>query len=363
MNKIKLTDICDITTGKLDANAAEENGKYPYFTCAPEPLTINSYAFDDDVILLAGNNASGDFHCQRYKGRFNAYQRTYVITAKQGYYLDYIYYSLLLNLQLFKRISQGSQTKFLTKNIFNDFEISDISYEEQVNSARILANIDNKIDINKKIIFNLESVANILYSFWFIQFDFPDENGKPYKSSGGKMVWNEELKREIPEGWTSQNLFVASDVTYGYPFHTEFFSNEGAHIIRIRDLEENTTSAFTEEIVDKKYTTEESDLLIGMDGNFYLSIWPRTGDYVNQRIVRIRKIEHGLPTFVIMQQIEPFIKARESNVARSTVGHLSDKDMKSIRVLIPNKEVDLQIFETLTKEVNNYKTQNIELSS
>ena len=98
MSKINLTKICNITTGKLDSNAAEENGKYPYFTCAPEPLAINTYAFDDDVILLAGNNASGNFHCQRYKGKFNAYQRTYIITAKDGYDIDYIYYNLKINL-------------------------------------------------------------------------------------------------------------------------------------------------------------------------------------------------------------------------------------------------------------------------
>lgn len=98
MRYVKLTDICNITTGKLDSNAAEKNGKYPYFTCAPEPLKINTYAFDDDVILLAGNNASGNFHCQRFNGKFNAYQRTYIITAKSGYDIDYIFYNLMINL-------------------------------------------------------------------------------------------------------------------------------------------------------------------------------------------------------------------------------------------------------------------------
>ncbi len=103
MSKIKLTEACNIVTGKLDANAAETGGKYPYFTCAPEPLAINTFAFDDDVILLAGNNASGKFHCQRYKGKFNAYQRTYVITVKQGYDIEYIYYNLKINLQNLKK--------------------------------------------------------------------------------------------------------------------------------------------------------------------------------------------------------------------------------------------------------------------
>ena len=90
MSMIKLLSTCNITTGKLDANAAVENGMYPFFTCAPEPLRIDDYAFNDNVILLAGNNASGNFHCQRYNGKFHAYQRTCVLTAENDYDIDYI---------------------------------------------------------------------------------------------------------------------------------------------------------------------------------------------------------------------------------------------------------------------------------
>jgi type I restriction enzyme S subunit len=77
-----LSDIVDIKTGKLDSNQADENGKYPFFTCAPNPLRINDFSFDTEAILLAGNNADGIFHLNYYRGKFNAYQRTYVITAK-----------------------------------------------------------------------------------------------------------------------------------------------------------------------------------------------------------------------------------------------------------------------------------------
>lgn len=147
MGRIKLTQTCNITTGKLDANAAEDNGKYPYFTCAPDPLRINTFAFDDDVILLAGNNASGNFHCQRYSGKFNAYQRTYVITAKDGYDIDYVFYNLLINLNNLKRFAQGSQTKFLTMPILDAFEIEDIPLSKQKQISRVLSTIDRKYDI------------------------------------------------------------------------------------------------------------------------------------------------------------------------------------------------------------------------
>ena len=202
MDKVmKVGDICNITTGKLDSNAFINGGKYPFFTCAADPLEINTFAFDDDVILIAGNNAQGKFHLNRYKGKFNAYQRTYVLTAKPNTNLDYIYYSLKLELKRLKDKSQGSQTKFLTMPILNNIGIKELDLPEQQKIAAVLSALDAKIELNQRINAELESMAKTLYDYWFVQFDFPNEEGKPYKSAGGGMVWNEELKREIPLGW------------------------------------------------------------------------------------------------------------------------------------------------------------------
>ena len=88
MKNNTLADLCNITTGKLDANQAVCGGEYPFYTCAEHPEKIDSYAFDDDVVLIAGNNAKGNFHVNRFKGRFNAYQRTYVLTAKNNVCID-----------------------------------------------------------------------------------------------------------------------------------------------------------------------------------------------------------------------------------------------------------------------------------
>jgi type I restriction enzyme S subunit len=113
----KLSKICHIKTGKLDANAAEENGIYPFFTCAKEIFKINTYKFDLEAILLAGNNASGDFNVKIYNGKFNAYQRTYVIYLKDEWKgrvdINLIYLQLELYLIELKTMSQGSNTKFI----------------------------------------------------------------------------------------------------------------------------------------------------------------------------------------------------------------------------------------------------------
>lgn len=88
------------------------------------------------------------------------------------------------------------------------------SLAEQKLIGQLLFDIDRKIEINRALNHNLEAMAKQLYDYWFVQFDFPDENGKPYKSSGGKMVWNEKLKREIPEGWT---VDVIGNILDKYP--------------------------------------------------------------------------------------------------------------------------------------------------
>lgn len=208
----KLSDACNICTGKLDANHGCENGKYPFFTCAPEPLRIDRYAFDCDAILLAGNNAQGNFHIQRFTGKFNAYQRTYVLTAKDGFDIDYVKYSIEIALSHFKRLAQGSQTKFLTIGMIEDFYIGEKDYSEQKRTVQVLKAIDDKIALNQKINDNLQQQLRLLYDYWFTQFDFPNENSKPYHSSGGQMVWNEDAKKDIPVGW---NCAKMSDAVEG----------------------------------------------------------------------------------------------------------------------------------------------------
>ena len=100
----------------------------------------------------------------------------------------------------------GSTIKHLPSIKLAIIDIPLPSLPIQCKIAAVLAALDDKIALNKRINDKLESMAKRLYDYWFVQFDFPDKNGRPYKSSGGKMVWNETLKREIPEGWEVKRL-------------------------------------------------------------------------------------------------------------------------------------------------------------
>lgn len=164
----KLSEIANFSTGKLNSNAAVDNGKYPFFTCAPEPLKIDTYSFDEKAIILAGNNAEGNFHISFYEGKFNAYQRTYIITSKRENVVDtkYLYYALKLCLSEFKVISQGTTTKFLTARILSNFEIILPAIYIQNKIAAILSALDEKIAINRAINDNLQQQAASIFAEW-----------------------------------------------------------------------------------------------------------------------------------------------------------------------------------------------------
>jgi len=239
------------------------------------------------------------------------------------------------------------------------------SLDIQKRIGRILTDIDNKIAINRQINDNLEAMARQLYDYWFVQFDFPNEKGKPYKSSGGDMVWNEKLKREIPEGWNVANVFDELSVQYGFPFSTELFTEEPTSIpvVRIRDILENSVSAYSEEEVDEKYKLQKQDLLVGMDGNFHMNYWNDNVSYLNQRSVRLRAKSKS--TVSIMQakyDIAPYIKAKELRAKGSTVGHLSDKDLKELFVLVcPNIDFRNK-FDSILAEIIENRCEMIELT-
>lgn len=140
--RASLGDLVSIKTGKLDANAAVEGGKYPFFTCAREVYAIDTFAFDCEAILLAGNNAVGEFNVKHYQGKFNAYQRTYVITVNDQKRVLYrfLYFQMLKSLKKFKAQSVGAGTKFLKMPMIKGLEIALPSLAEQ---ERIVSSMDS----------------------------------------------------------------------------------------------------------------------------------------------------------------------------------------------------------------------------
>ena len=258
-----------------------------------------------------------------------------VFRAKEGYISSFLYAVLLQDcfFDYAMKGAKGSKMPRGDKEQIMRYELPIFSPQEQENIGNLIIDVTNKLRLNRSINHNLEAMAKQLYDYWFVQFDFPDENGKPYKSSGGKMVWNEKLKREIPEGWEVKSIFEAISVQYGFPFSTEQFTEErtNVQVVRIRDILEGTTSAYSLEDTNEKYRLNEGDVLVGMDGNFHMNFWHNNEAYLNQRCVRLRPYgDSDISSIQILHSISPYIKAKEQNAKGSTVGHLSDKDLKGL---------------------------------
>lgn len=119
---LKWNDVFTTTTGKLDSNAAVDNGEYPFFTCSKEVLRIDKYAFEQEALLLAGNNAAGKYDVKYYNGKFNAYQRTYVLGLKEDWSYRLFQYQLEDKLEYLQQRSLGGLTKYLTLKILGELE-------------------------------------------------------------------------------------------------------------------------------------------------------------------------------------------------------------------------------------------------
>jgi type I restriction enzyme S subunit len=270
-----------------------------------------------------------------------------------------------------KQIQKSDKTGSIVSNLcipdLKAIKIPVLKNQESI--GFMLNNINKKIELNNRINAELEAMAKTLYDYWFVQFDFPDANGKPYKTSGGRMVYHPTLKREIPEGWSAVSLFDAMDVQYGFPFDTSKFTENltGNAVARIRDVIENTISCYTTEDVDRKFLLKANDLLVAMDGNFHINFWSKSGVYLNQRTVRIRDKSNSLISiFQSYFELSPYIKAREKNVSRTTVGHLSDKDLKGLYLLSPNPSESFNpkiLFDPLLDKMMLNRLQNETLSS
>ena len=164
---LKWSDVFNTTTGKLDSNAAAENEKYPFFTCSKEILRIDAWAFDQEALLLAGNNAAGKYDVKYYKGKFNAYQRTYVLSLKKNWSYSLFRFQLEDKLKYLEQQSLGGLTKYLTLKILNELEFIIPSSEEQNEFADFVEQVEKSKATIQQSLAKLETLKKALMQEYF----------------------------------------------------------------------------------------------------------------------------------------------------------------------------------------------------
>ena len=383
MKKYRLGELIEVSRGaSLSGEFFAKEGRYIRLTCGNFDYQNNCFKentskdnlyyigeFKEEFLLKEGDIITplteqaigllGSTALIPESGKYIQSQDVAKVTCNEAL-LDQNYaFYLLSSTQVKQQLSAGAQQtkiRHTSPDKIKDCIVWLPPLTEQKRIGQLLSTIDRKIALNRAINHNLEAMAKQLYDYWFVQFNFPDENGTPYKSSGGAMVWNEKLKREIPEGWKVKSIFEELSVQYGFPFSTELFVEEQTSIpvVRIRDILSNSISAYTTEQIEERYRLQEKDLLIGMDGNFHMNYWSDNNSFLNQRSVRLRAVKSSVSIIQARYDIEPHIKAKELRAKGSTVGHLSDKDLKDLFILVPSiKDLRITFDLILNKIIRN----------
>ena len=277
---------------------------------------------------------------------------------------QFLYYFLQTNPFI---TTNGSTIKRLYNDNLRDTKIPNVpSIQQQNQITDILGALDKKIQINNQINQELEAMAKTLYDYWFVQFDFPDQNGKPYKSSGGKMVYNPELKREIPEGWGVEKLRDIANITMGQSPKGTSYNEVGEGILFFQ----GSTDFGWRFPVARQYTTEPSR--IAEEDDILLSVRAPVGTLnitdtrccIGRGLAAINsKVGANSYIFNVMQDFKKLFDMMNS--VGTTFGSITKDDLYSLQLVYPPNELLMKFDKSVNsfdREIKNRSRQNQELS-
>lgn len=234
------------------------------------------------------------------------------------------------------KMPRGDKTQIM------EFKIPVFDLKTQQSIAAVLSALDKKIALNKQINARLEQMAKTLYDYWFVQFDFPDANGKPYKSSGGDMVFDETLKREIPKGWEVKSLWKVAKYFNGlalqkYRPENEF--DDFLPVIKIREMNEgvslNTERAKTN--IPKEAIIDDGDILFSWSATLEIKIWSQGKGALNQHIFKVASSEY--PKYFFYFELLNYLKHFKmiADLRKTTMGHITQDHLKQAYICIPSQ--------------------------
>jgi len=351
-----------------------KNGKIIYSKdtkrVASSDYEKNYIKLNENSLLLSINGTIGSMAF---------YNKEKVMLGKSAAYLNfktgvnkfYYYYFQLKDVQkYFFDVATGSTIKNLGLKAIQEFKVPSPCENEWKSIAKTLSALDEKIEINNKINAELEAMAKLIYDYWFVQFDFPDANGNPYKSSGGKMVYNEELKREIPDEWEMGTLLDIATFTNGIACQKHRpDKDEGFYkVIKIKEMGIGFTdkSEFVSKRIPEKVVINNGDVLFSWSATLDVKIWAGGVGGLNQHIFKVTsdKYPRTYYYFEVLQYLQHFKMIAE--LRKTTMGHITQDHLKQSRISIPPTTLTNKLHGIIDPIINKIvlgKEENLELAS
>lgn len=307
--------------------------------------------------VIVGRSGSSYGQVYLSEGDFWPHNTSMFVTDFKGND-EYFTYYLLKNLD-FDRLNSGSAQPSLNRNFIYPVKVRVPKPNEQTKISAVLRAIDQKIELNNRINAELEAMAKTLYDYWFVQFDFPDANGKPYKASGGKMVYNDTLKREIPEGWSDKTLSQIANITMGQSPAGSSYNEEGTGTV----FYQGSTDFGWLFPTTRQYTTAPSRM--AKKGDILLSVRAPVGDMniantdccIGRGLAALNsKTGSDGFLFYVMKYFKQIFDRRNSE--GTTFGSITKNDLHSLTLAYPTAD----LLEKYDEVVTNYNKMIFERS-
>ena len=274
--------------------------------------------------------------------------------------LEYFYYCLTNQpfLDILQRRAENRIGSFpqITFDLLSEYAFPIPPISEQKRISSVIATLDKKIALNRAINQNLEAMAKLLYDYWFVQFDFPNEEGKPYKSSGGEMLWNDKLKRNIPVGWHCGNLFEIAVFTNGLACQKFRPKDDEVPlpVIKIREMHDGI-SVDTEEVtsnIPESVKVYNGDVLFSWSASLEVMLWAYGLGGLNQHIFKVTSANDfpkSLYYFQLLDYVDVFKKMAEAR--KTTMGHITQDHLQQSTIAIPDNKDIADKFEELISPI------------
>lgn len=365
MKEYLLSDVINIFNGRDYSHL--EQGIYPLYGSGGLMSYISSYLYDGEAILLPRKGTLNNIMYVNEK--FWTVDTMYYATVKPEFSTYYVY-AYLAQLDL-AHLDSGSALPSMTKTAYNNIKINLPDFKTQQSIAAVLSALDKKIALNKQINARLEQMAKTLYDYWFVQFDFPDADGRPYKSSGGEMVFDETLKREIPKGWEVKKIENILTIGSGFPFNSKDYTDRGKYqIVTIKNVQDTYLDLTKTDGIDeipnnmKEFCIlKKGDVLISLTGNIgRVCFVDRDNLLLNQRVGKMICSNKYLHFFYLLFNRNESKERLEKLANGSSQSNLSPIEAVKDLFICPsnivlekfNAKVDLLFKKLLLNQQQNY---------